>query len=350
MRRIIIPAAAGFALIANAGLAVAQGREGGPERQTPGQHSPGGQQHAPGVGQIQAPSPGAGPRNREMNGPALRPDRQGPRAENRPEREQRRSAEQERSRGDRQRAEQRNTERQRNAEQEQSRERGHAAERAAQEQRQRKSAEQPAARPDRQTAERNERDSGTTKRYVEFQQARTRLNIEQRQRLHSGFDLQRARLTHARFDYHVGHRVPRDVRLYPVSREVISFFPYYRDYSYFVVGDEICIVDPRTYVVVDVIDEGYRIGPRPEIARLSLSPSQIALVRDSIPADFPEAGVRIRLALGAEIPQDVELYEFPVIVLDRTPDLHNYRFLVAPDQIVVVDPRDRSIALFIDRT
>jgi hypothetical protein len=143
--------------------------------------------------------------------------------------------------------------------------------------------------------------------------------------------------------------VPRHVQLYPVPREIISFFPYYRDYSYVVVDDEICIVDRRTYQIVDVIDQGYIGGSRHEIAGLSLSSEQMALVRDSIPRDFPEADLRLRLALGAEIPREVELYEFPVIVLDRLPKLRDYRFLVAADQIVIVDPRDRSIALVIDR-
>jgi hypothetical protein len=139
------------------------------------------------------------------------------------------------------------------------------------------------------------------------------------------------------------------VHLYPVPRDVIGFFPYYRDYSYFVVGEDICIVNPGTYEVVDVIDEGFWRAPRPQFAGLRLSSAQIALVRDSIPPDFPMAGLRLRLALGAEIPDDVELHELPTIVLDRVPELRDYRFLVADEQIVIVDPRDRSIALVIDR-
>jgi hypothetical protein len=55
------------------------------------------------------------------------------------------------------------------------------------------------------------------------------------------------------------------------------------------------------------------------------------------------------LALGAEVPGDVELYEFPVIVLDRVRELRDFRFLVVDEQIVIVDPRERSIALVIDR-
>jgi hypothetical protein len=172
--------------------------------------------------------------------------------------------------------------------------------------------------------------------------------MENRERLHRSFDFRRARISHAPFDFHVGRRIPRDVRLFPVPVEVIGFFPYYRDYSYFVVDDEICIVNPRTYEVVDVIDQGYW-GSRPQVASLRLGSSQIALVRDSIPRDFPEAGIRLRLALGAEIPDDVELHELPTIVLNRVPELRDYQFIVADEQIVIVDPRDRAIAFVIDR-
>jgi hypothetical protein len=43
------------------------------------------------------------------------------------------------------------------------------------------------------------------------------------------------------------------------------------------------------------------------------------------------------------------LYEFPALLLDRVEQLRQYRFLVSGDQIVVVQPRDRSIALVVDR-
>ena len=92
-------------------------------------------------------------------------------------------------------------------------------------------------------------------------------------------------------------------------------------------------------------------GPgRQQTAGLHLSSREIIIVRDSIPGDFPDAGIRLRLALGAEIPQDVQLHEFPPLVLDRVAQLQGYRFVVAGDQIIIVEPRDRSIALVIDRT
>jgi hypothetical protein len=73
------------------------------------------------------------------------------------------------------------------------------------------------------------------------------------------------------------------------------------------------------------------------------------IVRESIPADFPNAGIHLRLALGAEIPEDVQLHEFAPFVLDRVPQLRGYVFVVVSDQIVIVQPGDRLIALVIDR-
>jgi len=263
--------------------------------------------------------------------PERRPD--GPRS----------TTERERQGVERQREQDRNAERARSAE----RERALQAQKRGEEERQRKSAEQPGGRREANEPNRGERVGA---RREEIQQARTRLGMPDRERLHRAFDLRRARIDNARFDWHVGHAVPRNVRLFPVPVEVISFFPYYRDYSYFAVDDNICIVDPRTYEVVDVIDEGYyRTGPRPQIAAIRLSGSQMAFVRDSIPRDFPETPVRLRLALGAEIPGDIDLYELPQIVLDRVPELRGLRFIVADEQIVLVDPQDRSIALVIER-
>jgi hypothetical protein len=186
-------------------------------------------------------------------------------------------------------------------------------------------------------------------RREQLAQSRERLSGEQRDRLRGAFDRERARVAHPDFDWRVGHHVPRKVRLFPIPVAVIGFLPYYRDYRYFVVEDEVCIVDPSTYEVVDVIDEAYLGRPHRQIAALSLSPSQIAVLRNSIPPDFPVTELHLRLALGAEIPDEATLHAFPDIVLDRAPELQHYRFLIAEDEIVIVDPRDRSIALVVDR-
>jgi hypothetical protein len=187
-------------------------------------------------------------------------------------------------------------------------------------------------------------------RHTEIQNARMHLSSENKERLHQAFNIDRARFRNVNFDHHVGRRIPRHIHLFLIPAAVFAFFPYYEDYSYFVVDDDICIVDPRTYVVVDVIDAGYWSAPgRPHGAGLQLSVQEMDTVREGIPTDFPDAGIHLRLALGAEIPEDVQLHEFAPFVLDRVPKLRGYVFLVAGDQIVIVQPRDRSIALVLDR-
>jgi hypothetical protein len=274
------------------------------------------------------------------------------RAEPRRDVEQRRNAQQaterERSRAAERPEQRRNAERERNVERSRAAERERVTREGKQaEERQRREAQQPR---ERQATDRPKEVDRVAERRNEMRLARERLGPNERQKLRQAFDFQGARVTKARFPHRVGHRIPRNVRLFAIPVGIISFFPYYRDYRYFVVDDEICIVDPRTYEIVDVIDQDYyRGGAKQEVAGLSLTENQIALVRDSIPRDFPQANVRVRLALGAELPRDAELFEFPALLLDRIPKLRDYRFLVAEDQIVIVDPRDRSIALVIDR-
>ena len=394
MRRILIPVVAGCALVACAGHVYAQAgggrddRGGGP----PGGGQPGGMRGSPGGGgaapqrEMNAPRatqseqprvdrPARGPegpprgieRNRqaEPQQPARERQRAVERERDRPVGQERseqrrnverdRNAERERSRAaERERTEQRrNAERERNAEQARSAERERAnRERKQAEDRQRREAEQSGVRRERerQAGDRVKGGERTTQRREDLRLARERLAPNDRQRLRAGFDFRQARVTNARFERRIGHRVPRHIRLFPVPREIISFFPYYSDYHYVIIDEVICIVDPRTYEIVDVIDpDYYRGGPRQEVAGLSLTHAEVALVRDSIPRDFPDADVRLRLALGAEIPGDVEIYEFPAIVLDRVSQLRSFRFLVAEGQIVIVDPRDRSIAVVIDR-
>ncbi len=51
----------------------------------------------------------------------------------------------------------------------------------------------------------------------------------------------------------VGVSVPRRVKLYSVPQDVLVIVPQYRDYRYFLIGDQICIVDPDTYEIVEII-------------------------------------------------------------------------------------------------
>jgi hypothetical protein len=316
------------ALLCTATLAIAQERELGPG-------GPGGRQGGPPAG---ANPERGGPPSR---GPAVErgttPERREPRA-NIPERrepagrsaQERRSLEQERNRVEPgQKSDRAVRERERG---EQLRERT--------ERNRTPNAGQSAERPAGQGAERYER----------VRQARVKLSGEQQAHLRSGFETQQGRFTRVTFPVRIGTRIPHTVRVFAIPAAIISFVPDYTYYRYAVLDDGICIIDPDTYEIVDIIDEGpYPAGPRPQIAELHLTPSERALVLDSIAPDFPLAPVRLRLALGAEIPGSVELHSFPDVVLDRVPTLRDFRFIAVEGDVVIVDPRDRSIALVIQR-
>ncbi len=54
-------------------------------------------------------------------------------------------------------------------------------------------------------------------------------------------------------EINVGVAVPRDVRFYAIPQDIIVVVPEYRDYRYFIVGNQLCIVDPDSYEIVDII-------------------------------------------------------------------------------------------------
>ncbi|WFT78151.1 DUF1236 domain-containing protein [Methylobacterium sp. CB376] len=55
------------------------------------------------------------------------------------------------------------------------------------------------------------------------------------------------------FSLSVGTAVPRSVTLHALPPAIISLVPAYRGFRYVLVNDEIVIIDPDTYEIVDVI-------------------------------------------------------------------------------------------------
>jgi len=177
-------------------------------------------------------------------------------------------------------------------------------------------------------------------------QASEKQHAEVRQHLLRDRKVDRARLNVA---VNIGTAIPRSVRLHPVSTVILGFAPVYRGYSYVVLEDDtICIVDPRTYVIVDVIPASTQRAEGPGTrVHLTLSPDERRLVLASIDRDR-SADVSVRLALGAEIPRSVAVARFPDRVLERVPQLRSYRYVVVEDQVAIIDPDDRQVALLIN--
>ena len=54
-------------------------------------------------------------------------------------------------------------------------------------------------------------------------------------------------------DVSVGIAVPRHVHLVAIPEDILVIVPAWRRYRYIVVDDRICIIDPDTYEIVEVI-------------------------------------------------------------------------------------------------
>jgi hypothetical protein len=61
-------------------------------------------------------------------------------------------------------------------------------------------------------------------------------------------------VTNVNFSISVGTRVPRTVSFHALPREVVTIYPQWRGYEYFLVNNQIIVVNPRTLEIVDVID------------------------------------------------------------------------------------------------
>jgi len=79
------------------------------------------------------------------------------------------------------------------------------------------------------------------------------LTQEQRTKVGSSFSKHRRKSANVNISVNIGVAVPRTVELYAVPEEIVVLVPAYRRYRYFIVGDRVCIVDPNTYEIVEII-------------------------------------------------------------------------------------------------
>lgn len=166
--------------------------------------------------------------------------------------------------------------------------------------------------------------------------------VEVRERFRSNRE---ARVTNVNFQVSIGTRVPRSVRLYAVPASVIAVLPAYRSYRYIIVDERICIIDPATYEIVYIVDDGPSRGAR---AALELSAEERRIILSSIPEDRLRRKVDIRFSTGVAVPVAVELVEFPDRVVSEVPELRSYRYVAGDGHVAVVDPANRTALVIID--
>ena len=56
------------------------------------------------------------------------------------------------------------------------------------------------------------------------------------------------------FSISVGTRVPHEVSFHPLPAEIVTIYPDWRGYEFFLVRDQIVVVDPRTLEIVAVLE------------------------------------------------------------------------------------------------
>jgi hypothetical protein len=178
------------------------------------------------------------------------------------------------------------------------------------------------------------------------QASRIQATPEQRRGVRDRLFKERVQRDRLNVAVHIGSRIPRRHRLHRFPRSVIAFFPAYAAYSYLVADDDIYVVEPASYEVVDIISASSLQAGRPPAPPpgLALSPEEKRFVYEAVPKDT-RVDIRLRLALGVEIPPAVALLPFPERVLARIPVLGNYAFVVVGDDVAIVNPADRSVAL-----
>ncbi len=86
--------------------------------------------------------------------------------------------------------------------------------------------------------------------------AGSKISTEQRTQIRTVIKQQNVKqTTNVNFSISVGTRVPRaGVSFYPLPAQIISIYPDWRGYEYFLVRDEIIVVNPRTLEIVAVLE------------------------------------------------------------------------------------------------
>ena len=82
------------------------------------------------------------------------------------------------------------------------------------------------------------------------------LTPEKRTRIHEVIVNERSapRVANPNFDVSVGARVPRTVRFTTLPRTIVELEPEWRGFEYFMIGDQLVIVDPRSMEIVAIIE------------------------------------------------------------------------------------------------
>jgi hypothetical protein len=121
-----------------------------------------------------------------------------------------------------------------------------------------RSSEQKRLEQERGRTDRTEENRATTGQGAAATRANVTVNLtpEKRTRIHEVIVNERnaPRVSSPNFNVSVGAQVPRTVRFAALPRTIVEIEPEWRGFEYFMIGDQIVIVDPKTLEIVAVLD------------------------------------------------------------------------------------------------
>jgi hypothetical protein len=187
------------------------------------------------------------------------------------------------------------------------------------------------------------------------------LSGDKRDRVKSAFKSTNVKkITNVNIDITVGRRLPRDWEYHSIPTAVIEIVPEYRGYRYVYVEDRYVIVDPDSYEVVYVFDEGGgasvgRSTGESGSGRAGACETDLTFTTEDRRFIFEkvhtrtEATIKIGdLEIGAALPSEARVEAFPSEVTTRVSKLDSCRYVVIDDRIAVVDPDSDKIVAFIE--
>ena len=162
-------------------------------------------------------------------------------------------------------------------------------------------------------------------------------------------------VTNVNFSLSAGTVVSRDIRLQTLPADVVEVVPQYRGYSFFVVRDEIVIVEPSTNKIVTVLPRSggnTAAAPAPSRSKVSFTDRDREAVRKHVQTrtERQTTGSTAKVAIrrGERLPESVEVEEFPETVYREAPALSEYRYIHRDNRTYVVEPTERTVIEEID--
>ncbi|MBA2401148.1 MAG: DUF1236 domain-containing protein [Bradyrhizobium sp.] len=163
-------------------------------------------------------------------------------------------------------------------------------------------------------------------------------------------------INNVNFSLTVGTAIPRDVRLQTLPTDVVEVVPQYRGYSFFVVRDEIVIVEPSTSKIVTVLPRSggsTAAAPAPARSKVSFTDKDRDVVRKHVKTRTTErqttgSAAKVVIRRGERLPDSVEFEEFPDTVYRDAPSLREYRYIHRENRTYLVDPGEHRVIEEID--